>query len=292
MPYAGAGINSQTAGSFNTSTGGNFNTSTGVNFNTSIGVSSNTSRSEGPSNYDRRTSDVTDRYSAAGSQNSEEAGSLQNGSQNGYDHENDSQEAFEPSQLRDHIPGVDMQKSLETYGSVAIYHSILKTYYSDLCQKETELQELFDSRDGESFTICVHALKSASRGAGANELGDLAYDMEKAGNSDDWLFIEEHFSHLMEEVHRMIENVGYYVNNYLSSEPYREAEQSDAFDPAIMSKIREASAEMDYMTVEELLQELNKHVYPPKQSDLLQQMLDACSSYDYEKLDQLIQNLG
>ena len=201
------------------------------------------------------------------------------------------QENYVPSDLCDHISGVDMQKSLETYGSVSIYHSILKTYYADLCQKESELQRLYDARDGEGLTICVHALKSASRGAGANELADLAYDMEKAGHSDDWLFIEEHFPQLMEEVRRMTGNVGTYVRKYLSDAPAKEAEQSETFDPEIMTQIREASSDMDYMKVEELLKELSQRVYPPRQMDLLRQMTDACSSYDYEKLDQLISEI-
>ncbi len=200
-------------------------------------------------------------------------------------------EDYVPLDLRDHISGVDMQKSLETYGSVAIYHNILKTYYEDLSQKEPELQELYDDRDGEALTICVHAIKSASRGAGANELADMAYELEKAGNDEDWVFIESKFPDFMNAVHRMVHNVGNYVKKYLTEKPAETLEESDAFDPQILDRIRAASAEMDYMKVEELLHELGKSQYPPKQTDMLIKMFDACSSFDYDKLDSLIQDL-
>ena len=201
-------------------------------------------------------------------------------------------ETEEHESLREAIPGVDMQKSVETYGgSVAIYHNILKTYYYDIVQREPAIKELYDKRDIHNFTIYVHAIKSASRGAGANDLGEMAALLEEAGKQGDWDTIRQQFPSFMEDFHNMVENVGYYVRKYLISEKKEAQESREAFPEEIVERLKKASEDMDYMQVEELLKELNAYSYRAELEEKLQNMEAYCSSFEYDKLDNIIAGL-
>ena len=192
------------------------------------------------------------------------------------------EESFE--ELRDYIPGVDMQECIDMYGgSVAIYHDILRTYYFDIRQREPILTQLYEKKDIHTFTIYVHAIKSASRGAGANELGEMAYQLEIAGKNGDWKEIDERFPAFMEALHKMVENVGVYARKYLIVEK-KNAQSGllEDFDASILEKIRRACDEMDYLTAEDLLRELDQKSYRADLEEKLQAMLEACSTFEYE----------
>ena len=197
-------------------------------------------------------------------------------------------------ELRDYIPGVDMQGSLEIYGgSVRIYHDILRTYNLDIKNREPVLQELYDKRNLHDFTIYVHAIKSASRGAGANELGEMAYQLETAGKNQDWDTIDKIFPDFMNDLHNMVINVGKYARKYLFEEKIAATGDSfDHFDPEMIARIRGACEDMDYLAAENLLHQMSKQHYTQELEEVLQEMIEACSAFDYEKLEDMLKTLS
>ena len=197
-----------------------------------------------------------------------------------------------PTELRDFIHGVDMHRSLETYGgSVEIYHNILKTYYSDIREKEETLSGLFEKRDTENFTIQVHALKSASRSVGAYDLGEDAYTLEMAGKAGDWKTIEERFPALQTALHRMVEDVGRYVKKYLTAEPENNGEFCESFDAELVSELKAACEQMDYLHAEDVLKQLRENRYPEELDNKLGEMCDCCGNFDYSRLETLVNAL-
>ncbi len=196
-----------------------------------------------------------------------------------------------PAELPDFIPGVDMHRILETYGgSVEIYHNILKTYFYDIREKEETLPALFDRQDTENFTIQVHALKSASRGVGAFDLGEDAYRLELAGKAGDWDTIRKLFPDFREALHRMAENVGRYAEKYLLRQEAG-GEFQERPDPALIDRLREACAQMDYLQAEEILKSLREKSYPEPFSGRLDELCACCAAFDYDRLDTLVKDL-
>ena len=55
--------------------------------------------------------------------------------------------------------------------------------------------------------------------------------------------------------------------------------------------IKTACEEMDYLTVEELLNSLNKKAYVEELEKKLMEMLQYCSGFEYEKLEEIIRTL-
>lgn len=195
-------------------------------------------------------------------------------------------------ELHDHIPGLNMQKCIENYGSAHIYHNILKTYYFDIKAREPELEDLYRARDIKNFTIYVHAIKSASRGAGADELGELAFQLENAGNRGDWRTIDENYPAFRDELRTVIVNVGRYVEKYLVQNRKAESvERLDAFPEEVTARIKAACEDMDYLAVEDMLRELDKHKYADALETKLQTMLSCCAGFEYDKLEALVAEL-
>lgn len=195
-------------------------------------------------------------------------------------------------ELHSPISGIDMHETLETYGgSVSIYHNILKTYYYDIRQREPLLQGYLDDRDAESFTISVHAIKSASFGAGAKELGMMAEKLEAAGKLSDWDTILRLYPDFLRQMDFIIENVGRYVDRYLVSEKDDEGEAATEFDPEDIRRLKNACEGMDYMGAEEILREMNERKYPDELELWLIRMIGFCEAFEYDKLEEMVQQL-
>mgnify|MGYP001165990417 CR=1 FL=1 len=191
------------------------------------------------------------------------------------------------------IPEVNMTKTLETYGgSVKVYHGILETYFHDISEREPALRTLFANKDIENLTISVHAIKSASREIGADALGELAFQLEKAGKDNDWPFIEEQFETFMDELDSMRTNVGAYVKEFImiDGDP-TEREMRDAFPEETVVELKEACDNMDYTLVEEKLEELDGFRYPEALSATLSAMIRFCAEFEYDKLDKAVRTL-
>lgn len=201
------------------------------------------------------------------------------------------QEAEE--ELHDHIPGLDMQKSIDNYGgSVHIYHNILKTYYYDIKAREPELEELYKQRDIRNFTIYVHAIKSASRGAGANELGETAYHLENAGKEGDWETIDRVYPYFREALHKVVVNVGKYVDKYLIHARKEDtAAKLNAFPQDVLDSIKAACEDMDYLAVEDMLKTLDQNTYAEPLEQTLQTLISCCAGFEYDKLEEIIKGL-
>ena len=198
----------------------------------------------------------------------------------------------ELTELPDFISGMDMHKCLESYGgSVTIYHNILKTYYSDIQEKEGLLSSLFEEKDIENFTIQVHALKSASRSVGAYDLGEEAYALEKAGKAGDWAAIEERFPALKKSLHQMVQGVGEYVKKYLAPQTDSTGERCDGYDAELVEELGAACEQMDYLHAEEILKKLREKRYPEELDKKLDEMCRSCADYDYSQLETLVNSI-
>ncbi len=195
------------------------------------------------------------------------------------------------TELPDFIHGVDMNRSLQTYGgSVEIYHNILRTYYFDLLEKEEQLPALYQKRDTENFTIQVHALKSASRSVGAYDLGEEAYQLELAGKAGDWAEIDRLFPPMLEDLRQMTRKVGVYAQKYLLKQEKGRA-FSEHFDETLVAQLTGACEQMDYLGAEEILTQLREKEYPEALDRKLEELLACCAAFDYDRLDSLVTDL-
>lgn len=83
------------------------------------------------------------------------------------------------------IPELNIQGALKLLGSEELFMTILADYYHAIPKKLKLIQTYKDNEEWHNYTVEVHALKSASRQIGADELSDRAAALEAAGNAGD-----------------------------------------------------------------------------------------------------------
>lgn len=86
---------------------------------------------------------------------------------------------------------LNTESALELLKSEHLFRMVLEEYYLSIDKKIASIESHFKNKDWKNYTIEVHALKSTSRQIGADELADLAAELEKAGKNLDVGFIEE-----------------------------------------------------------------------------------------------------
>lgn len=92
-------------------------------------------------------------------------------------------------------------------GMIDLYHKMLQMFEEQGDEKIQEMNRLFGERDWKNYTIFVHALKGNAKGIGANSLSKKAEGLEKAGKSEDEMYIQEHHAEVMELYQKIMEKI-------------------------------------------------------------------------------------
>ena len=115
---------------------------------------------------------------------------------------------FNDQNLNISIEGIDTTSGMNFSGrKIDQYINILEIYYKDSIEKISILKDSLESGDINSYTIHVHALKSASANIGAASLSKQAEALENAGDKNDLLFIENNNSIFISNLQQLLENI-------------------------------------------------------------------------------------
>ena len=90
-------------------------------------------------------------------------------------------------------------------GDAELYRSVLADYSVSAAEKEENLGKYFDAMDFRNYGIYVHSLKSTSRTIGAEELSDLAAELEAAAEREDADTIRNKHGEMMRLYRRVTE---------------------------------------------------------------------------------------
>ncbi len=104
--------------------------------------------------------------------------------------------------------GINIEQGIAYCGDRDGFQEIIGIYYEEGRKRCLQLAESFRERDWKNYVITVHALKSNSRGIGANELAELALQLEMAGKEDRAEYILEHHGEMMEKYELLLKLLG------------------------------------------------------------------------------------
>ncbi len=99
--------------------------------------------------------------------------------------------------------GVEIEESLELLGDLETYNEILNDFYQELPEKEKKMEEYYQQRDLENYSILVHGIKSEVKYLGFKKTADLLYQHELAGKKNDYDFINDDFVNLQKELNKI-----------------------------------------------------------------------------------------
>lgn len=118
-------------------------------------------------------------------------------------------EKTEEESLRDlENAGIDIGQGIAYCGDKEGFREIIGIYYKEGQKRLGLLRKMFAEKDWKNYVITVHALKSNSKGIGANELSELALLLETAGKEERIGYIEEHHEELMEKYDLLLRVLG------------------------------------------------------------------------------------
>lgn len=186
------------------------------------------------------------------------------------------------------IKAIDVETGIKHCGSDKAYLIILKKFLDTAEKNADEIEAFWTAKDIKNTTIKVHALKSTSRIIGALELGDFAAKLEKAGDSDDIIILEEELPELISQYRKLAKEL----------EPLNNQEKTEGDDerPVISNeelnetyrKLLEYCANFDFDSVVCVAQTLEKYQIPKEETERVEAILKAVDDFDYDKIPGVI----
>lgn len=109
--------------------------------------------------------------------------------------------------------GVDVDKSLELFGDMAMYDETLVEFLEGINGKLSDLKKYKESSDMYNYAIIAHSLKSDCRYLGFTKLAELAYEHEIAGKNNDISSVYNTYDNLVDEAKRIVMIINQYLGN-------------------------------------------------------------------------------
>ncbi|MDE6567845.1 MAG: Hpt domain-containing protein [Lachnospiraceae bacterium] len=120
--------------------------------------------------------------------------------------------------------GINVDQGISYCGDREGFREILSIYHKEGANRKRQLLSCFEQEDWKNYVINVHALKSNSKGVGANELSEMALNLEMAGKENRIDYILQHHEELVQthdELLQILEN-----NEFLYPEGEQQPEET------------------------------------------------------------------
>jgi len=185
------------------------------------------------------------------------------------------------------IEELDVEAASKLLGGYPLYKKVIKDYYTAIPKKTKTVNEFLEAKDYTNFKIEAHSIKSASRQIGYMELGEIAAELEKAGNEGNAEYIEANAGKMLSLYQQMHEKL----------DPFFKEEQSDTSSlPRISKEILEESFanmekaldNLDMDTVEKEFEKLSGYDYRTKEKEFMAELKAGVESYDSDACLEII----
>ncbi|WP_408071324.1 DegV family protein [Butyrivibrio sp. JL13D10] len=191
------------------------------------------------------------------------------------------------------LTGIDAKTALEYSGSEESLLSVMKIFYESIDKKADEIEDFYDKEDYKNYTIKVHALKSSSRLIGATDLGNLAKDLEMAGNNNDICFIKENHNRLINKFRGFKDILSPLFDNLQEdSAKADESQVNERFDSELLKNVYEgiydATQKNDKGMIEDILDEIFEYKIPKEDMEKLKQIKKYVAESNFEMIRKLV----
>ncbi len=184
------------------------------------------------------------------------------------------------------IEGLDTVTAIGRLGSPELFMTVLKEYFISIDKKADTIQQYYDAGEWHSYTVEVHALKSASRQIGAMELADTAAELEQAGNDSNTELIRKKTLPML-EVYRSLKGVLAPQFPELAEKELKAASNEDI--APLLDKLSEALEFFDTLQIDEVVEEMSGFSYADeKQQSCFDRLREAAEISDIDTIGEII----
>lgn len=178
--------------------------------------------------------------------------------------------------------GINIGQGIAYCGDEEGFREIIGIYYKEGLKRSCQLEQFYEEQDWKNYVITVHALKSNSKGIGANELSELALQLEMAGKENRIEYIREHHEEMLEKYELLLRLLG--ENDFIrQEEPEREMQEiSEQFLKEQLVELREKLDSFESEGLSELLEKLgNSRCGMEDLSKLAEEIREKVDEFDF-----------
>ena len=180
------------------------------------------------------------------------------------------------------VADLDTEAALHYLGSEELFWNVLEDFYKIIEKKSSLIEKKYQEADWNSYTIEVHALKSAAKQIGATKLSEHAAALEAAGNAEDLDFIKANTNSLLVEYRYYKDALRpYFEQDEATDEPKKE-EITHRVLLIQFKQLQEAIDNLDMDGMEEVAKSLDHYHYDDEQKALLDQLKEAVENLDVD----------
>ena len=144
----------------------------------------------------------------------------------------------------------------------------------------------YNNNEWKEYTIEVHALKSTSRQIGAEELGELAFELEMAGKEGNIDLIKEKTDRMLEEYLKF--------NDLLAPlfPDFKEVKKGYADRDTIykfLERLAEAMNDFDILCIDDIIEEMNSFEYHKTCLDYFEKLKEQVELSDFDSCTNIME---
>ena len=190
------------------------------------------------------------------------------------------------------IPGVDTQKGIRNSGGISEYYTeILAIYTTDSENRLSEIEKYHKEGNIKALTICIHALKSASANIGADDISDMATELEAAGKIVDTGYIEANLKRFTDSLTLLLENIQNYLDTIRAKDVVRDKAMDVDFLKSVLDKIEIYMETLDIESAESILKELHPYQWNDAMLVQISAIEGGIGIFDYDAVEAAVAKL-
>ena len=185
------------------------------------------------------------------------------------------------------LDDIDVASGIKNCGGATGYIFSVQLFLDTIEDNAKVIENAYAEEDIKLYTIKVHALKSSSKIIGANNLSELAREMEDAGNRGDIAFISSHHNELLAMYRSFKQKLSRMNSHESADDTSKESISSEDLKNAYEA-LKETAEQMDYDSAELILSQLDKYDLPSADNETFVEISKALKAFDWDKVDELL----
>jgi signal transduction histidine kinase/CheY-like chemotaxis protein len=176
------------------------------------------------------------------------------------------------------VKGIDFPRGRMRYGDDEAYLKILRSYASEISTLPEKIRGVTQETLGE-YAILIHGIKGSCNSICAGELGQKAFDLEKAAKAGNMAFIQEKNEAFCAQLEITLKNLKEVLGSIEKPEPERR--KIPAPDPKLLLALLEACKQYNISEMQKVLRDLESFEYE-RDARLIQWLREQTNGLEYE----------
>lgn len=178
------------------------------------------------------------------------------------------------------ITFLNIDEALSLLKTKELFWMVLKEYYSSIEKKAASIEQHRNEGAWKDYTIEVHALKSTSRQIGADDLADLAAELEKAGKESDADFIEANTDKAMSMYRELKSRLGSYFPDVVDETAKLPCTPTQIVE--MLDELAQAIDDFDTLLIDEVIEKMSHYEYGKAFSDFFRLLKETAEDGDID----------